>query len=133
AAGANPTLVKKGIDRAVDPPVQEIGRMAIQSEGKEEIAHVAAIAGHDPEIGTLIADAMEKVGKDGVITVEEAKGTTTTVDIVEGMEFDKGYISPYFVTNAEAMEAALEEPFILIHEKKISNVHDLLPLLEKVV
>src|SRR5690606_39688833 len=85
------------------------------------------------DLGQLIADAMEKVGKDGVITVEEAKGTTTTVDIVEGMEFDKGYISPYFVTNPETMEAVLEEPFILIHEKKLSNVHDLLPLLEKVV
>ncbi len=133
AAGANPMLIKKGIDRAVDVAVKEIGRMAIQIEGKEEIAHVASIAGNDPEIGQLIADAMEKVGKDGVITVEEAKGTTTTVDIVEGMEFDKGYISPYFVTNAEAMEAVLEEPFILIHEKKLSNVHDLLPLLEKVV
>ena len=133
AAGANPMLIKKGIDRAVQAAVEEIGRMAIQIEGKEEIAHVASIAGNDPEIGQLIADAMEKVGKDGVITVEEAKGTTTTVDIVEGMEFDKGYISPYFVTNAEAMEATLEEPFILIHEKKISNVHDLLPLLEKIV
>ena len=133
AAGANPMLIKKGIDKAVDVAVKEIQRMAIQIEGKEEIAHVASIAGNDPEIGQLIADAMEKVGKDGVITVEEAKGTTTTVDIVEGMEFDKGYISPYFVTNAEAMEAVLEEPFILIHEKKLSNVHDLLPLLEKVV
>ncbi|HEY8417059.1 MAG TPA: chaperonin GroEL [Limnochordales bacterium] len=133
AAGANPMLIKKGIDRAVQAAVEEIGRMAIQIEGKEEIAHVASIAGNDPEISQLIADAMEKVGKDGVITVEEAKGTTTTVDIVEGMEFDKGYISPYFVTNPEAMEATLEEPFILIHEKKISNVHDLLPLLEKIV
>ncbi|MBO8141672.1 MAG: chaperonin GroEL [Firmicutes bacterium] len=133
AAGANPMLVKKGIDRAVETAVEEIKKMAIQVEGKEDIAHVAAISGNDPEIGTLIADAMDKVGKDGVITVEEAKGTTTTVDIVEGMEFDKGYLSAYFVTNAEAMEAELEEPFILIHEKKISNVHDLLPLLEKVV
>jgi len=133
AAGANPMLIKKGIDMAVEVAVKEIQRMAIQIEGKEEIAHVASIAGNDPEIGQLIADAMEKVGKDGVITVEEAKGTTTTVDIVEGMEFDKGYISPYFVTNPEAMEAVLEEPFILIHEKKLSNVHDLLPLLEKVV
>src|SRR5690606_8950259 len=133
AAGANPMLIKKGIDTAVEVAVKEIQRMAIQIEGKEEIAHVASIAGNDPEIGQLIADAMEKVGKDGVITVEEAKGTTTTVDIVEGMEFDKGYISPYFVTNPETMEAVLEEPFILIHEKKLSNVHDLLPLLEKVV
>src|SRR5690606_11988914 len=92
-----------------------------------------SVSGNDPEIGKLIADAMEKVGKDGVITVEEAKGTETVVEVVEGMEFDKGYISPYFITNAEAMEAVLEDPFILIHEKKISNVHDLLPVLEKVV
>jgi len=133
AAGANPMLVKKGIDKAVEAAVAEIKKRAIALESKEAIAHVASIAGNDAEIGQLVADAMEKVGKDGVITVEEAKGTTTQVEVVEGMEFDKGYISPYFVTNAEAMEAVLEEPFILIHEKKISNVHDLLPLLEKVV
>ncbi len=133
AAGANPMLIKRGMDRAVEKAVAEIQRLAIKVDDKEDIAHVASIAGNDPEIGRLIADAMEKVGQDGVITVEEAKGTTTTVDIVEGMEFDRGYISPYFVTNAEAMEAELEEPLILIHEKKISNVHDLLPLLEKVV
>ncbi len=133
AAGANPMLVKRGMDKAVEKAVAEIEKLAIKIENKEEIAHVASIAGNDAEIGSLIADAMDKVGKDGVITVEEAKGTTTTVDIVEGMEFDRGYISPYFVTNAEAMEAELEDPLILIHEKKISNVHDLLPLLEKVV
>ncbi|MFS8524263.1 MAG: chaperonin GroEL, partial [Limnochordales bacterium] len=127
AAGANPMLIKRGMDRAVEKAVAEIQRLAIKVDDKEDIAHVASIAGNDPEIGRLIADAMEKVGQDGVITVEEAKGTTTTVDIVEGMEFDRGYISPYFVTNAEAMEAELEEPLILIHEKKISNVHDLLP------
>ena len=133
AAGANPILLKRGIDKAVEAAVAEIKRLAIPVERKEDIAHVASIAGNDREIGELVADAMEKVGKDGVITVEEAKGTTTKVEVVEGMEFDKGYISPYFVTNPETMEAVLEEPFILIHEKKISNVHDLLPLLEKVV
>ncbi|MBE3598614.1 MAG: chaperonin GroEL [Limnochordaceae bacterium] len=133
AAGANPMLVKKGIDRAVAAAVEEIKRIAIPIEGKNDIAHVASIAGNDPEIGGLVAEAMDKVGKDGVITVEESKGTQTTVEVVEGMEFDKGYISPYFVTNPEAMEAELEDPFILLHEKKISNVHDLLPLLEKVV
>ncbi|MEW6045195.1 MAG: chaperonin GroEL [Bacillota bacterium] len=133
AAGANPMLVKKGIDRAVGAAVEEIKRISISVKDKDDIAHVAAIAGNDPEIGKLVAEAMDKVGKDGVITVEESKGTQTTVDVVEGMEFDKGYISPYFVTNPEAMEAELEDPFILLHEKKISNVHDLLPVLEKVV
>src|SRR5690606_17243968 len=133
AAGANPMLLKRGIDRAVEAAAEEIRQRAIPIEGKAEIAHVQSIAGNDPQIGQLVADAMEKVGKDRVITVEEAKGTETEVEVVEGMEFDKGYISPYFITNAEAMEAVLEDPFILIHEKKISSVHDLLPLLEKVV
>ncbi len=132
AAGANPVFIKRGIDKAVEVAVKKIKEMATQVEGKEDIAHVAAIAGNDPEIGRIIADAMDKVGKDGVITVEESKGTATTVEVVEGMEFDRGYISPYFVTNAEAMEAELEEPYILIYEKKISAVADLLPLLEKV-
>ncbi|HHW14704.1 MAG TPA: chaperonin GroEL, partial [Firmicutes bacterium] len=132
AAGANPMLVKKGIDKAVAVAVEEIKKKAIPVVGKEDIAHVASIAGNDPEIGELIADAMEKVGKDGVITVEESKGTKTEVEVVEGMEFDKGYISPYFVTNAEAMECVLEDPYILLFEKKISAVADLIPVLEKV-
>lgn len=133
AAGANPIFVKKGIDRAVETVVDEIKKISIPVESKESIAHVASIAANEREIGELIADAMEKVGKDGVITVEESKGTATTVEVVEGMEFDRGYVSPYFVTNAEAMEAEFEEPYILIHEKKISAINDLLPLLEKVV
>lgn len=133
AAGANPMLLKKGIDKAVEKAVEEMKKLAITVEGRTDIAHVAAIAGNDSEIGELVAEAIEKVGKDGVITVEEAKGTTTTVEVVEGMEFDKGYISPYFVTNTESMEAILEDPLILIYEKKISNIHDLLPILEKVV
>ncbi|MGI9950870.1 chaperonin GroEL [Moorellaceae bacterium AZ2] len=132
-AGANPIFIKRGIDRAVDAVVEEIKKMSISVESRESIAHVASIAANDTSIGELIAEAMEKVGKDGVITVEESKGTTTTVEVVEGMEFDRGYISPYFVTNAEAMEVELEDPYILIHEKKISAINDLLPLLEKVV
>ena len=132
AAGANPIFIKRGIDKAVEVAVEEIKKLSIPVEGKKEIAHVAAIAGNDREIGDLVAEAMEKVGKDGVITVEESKGTATTVEVVEGMEFDKGYISPYFVTNAEAMEVELEEPYILIHEKKISAINDLLPVLERV-
>ncbi|MCL6596115.1 MAG: chaperonin GroEL [Firmicutes bacterium] len=132
AAGANPIFLKRGIDRAVETAVAELKKMATPVEGHDDIAHVAAISGNDEEIGRLIADAMDKVGKDGVITVEESKGTATTVEVVEGMEFDRGYISPYFVTNSESMEVELENPFILLHEKKISAVADLLPLLEKV-
>ena len=132
AAGANPMSLKRGIEKAVDVCVEEIRKMAKPVEDRETIAEVAAISANDRSIGDLIADAMEKVGKDGVITVEESKGTQTTLEFVEGMQFDKGYISPYFVTDPERMEAVLEEPLILIHEKKISSLQDLLPLLEKV-
>ncbi|HEY0074558.1 MAG TPA: chaperonin GroEL [Abditibacteriaceae bacterium] len=132
AAGANPLAVKRGIDKAVSATVEEIRNMATPVEDKEGIASVGAIAGNDREIGDLIAEAMDQVGKDGVITIEESKGTGTTVEIVEGMQFDKGYLSPYFVTDPERMEAVLENVAILIHEKKISNVQDLVPVLEKV-
>ncbi len=132
AAGANPLAVKRGIDKAVAATVEEIRDMATPVEDKEGIASVGAIAGNDREIGELIAEAMDKVGKDGVITIEESKGTGTTVEIVEGMQFDKGYLSPYFVTDPERMEAVLENVLILLQEKKISNVQDLVPVLEKV-
>jgi chaperonin GroEL len=132
AAGANPMLIKRGIDRAVDAVVAEIKRIAKPVDTKERIQHLAAIAGNDAEIGRYVADAMDKVGKEGVITVEESRGTDTTVEVVEGMQFDKGYISPYFVTDPERMEAVLEDVFILLHEEKISSVADLLPVLEKV-
>jgi len=133
AAGGNPMIIKRGIERAVACAVDEIKKQSISVEGKQAVADVASIAGNDKEIGNYVADAMDKVGKDGVITVEESKGTETTVEIVEGMQFDKGYISPYFVTDTERMETVMEEPYILIHEKKISAVADLIPILEKVV
>jgi len=133
AAGSNPLAVKKCIDKAVELAVAEIKRLATKVEGKESITQVATNSAKNTLIGDLIADAMDKVGKDGVITVEESKGTTTSLELVEGMQFDKGYISPYFVTDAERLEAVLEEPLILIFEKKISNVQDFLPVLEKVV
>jgi len=132
AAGINPMPLKRGIERAVEAVVAEIKRIAKPVDTKEAIEHIASIAGNDPELGRFVADAMDKVGKEGVITVEESKGTETTVDIVEGMQFDKGYISPYFVTDPERMEAILEDPFLLLHEEKISVVADILPLLEKV-
>jgi chaperonin GroEL len=131
-AGANPMDLKRGIDLGVQIVVAELKKMSRKVEGKKEIAQVGTIsANNDTTIGNLIADAMEKVGKDGVITVEEAKGTETTVDVVEGMQFDRGYLSPYFVTNADTMETELENPYILIHDKKISAMKDLLPILEK--
>src|SRR5512134_550924 len=132
-AGANPMALKRGIDKAVEAVVAELKTLSKPTKGKKEIAQVATIsANNDKIIGDLIADAMEKVGKDGVITVEEAKGVETTLDVVEGMQFDRGYISPYFVTDPERMEAVLEEPVILLHEKKIGGMKDLLPLLEQV-
>lgn len=131
-AGANPTHLKRGIDMAVQAVVAEIKKMSKDLPGKTEIAQVGSIsANNDRAIGDLIADAMEKVGKDGVITVEEAKTTDTTLDVVEGMQFDRGYLSPYFVTNVDTMEAVLEDVFILIHDKKISVMKDMLPILEK--
>ncbi len=133
-AGANPMALKRGIDKAVEAVVSELKKISTPTKGKNEIAQVATISANgDKKIGEIIAEAMEKVGKDGVITVEEAKGIETGMDVVEGMQFDQGYLSPYFVTNADRMEVDLDNPYILIHEKKISSMKDLLPVLEKVV
>jgi len=132
-AGGNPMDLKRGIDRAVEVAVEEIKKLSRPTSDKREIAQVGTIsANNDATIGDLIAEAMEKVGKDGVITVEEAKSMETSLDIVEGMQFDRGYLSPYFVTNPERMEASLEDAYILLHEKKISNMRDLLPVLEQI-
>ncbi|CAN5859721.1 chaperonin GroEL [soil metagenome] len=131
-AGGNPIAIKRGIDKAVERVVGELKNLSVETAGKKEIAQVGTIsANSDEEIGNLIADAMEKVGKDGVITVEEAKGLETTLETVEGMQFDRGYLSPYFITDPDRMEAALEDALILIHDKKISSMKDLLPILEK--
>jgi chaperonin GroEL len=132
-AGANPMELKRGIDKAVDAVVEQLKTLSVPSAGKKEIAQVGTIsANNDREIGNLIAEAMEKVGKDGVITVEESKSADTVLDVVEGMQFDRGYLSPYFVTDAERMEVVLEDALVLIHEKKISVMKDMLPLLEQV-
>jgi len=133
AAGANPMIMRKGIEKAVKAAVDEILRISRKVETKEAIAQIAAISASDAEIGNLIADAMEKVGRDGVITVEESQSMGTSLEVVEGMSFDRGYISPYMVTNAEKMEAVLEDPYILITDKKISSIQEVLPILEKVV
>jgi chaperonin GroEL len=132
-AGANPTSLQRGINKAVEAIVAELAKISKKVSDRTEIAQVATVSANwDKTIGEIIADAMDKVGKDGTITVEEAKSIETTLDVVEGMQFDKGYLSPYFVTNAEAMEVSLDNPYVLIYEKKISNLKDMLPLLEKV-
>ena len=132
-AGTNPMGIRRGIDKAVDKVVAELEKLSTTTKGKKEIAQIGSIsANNNHEIGELIADAMDKVGKDGVITVEEARGLDTTLETVEGMQFDRGYLSPYFVTDPERMEAVLDDPLILIHDKKISAMKDLLPILEKV-
>ncbi|MBI4643411.1 MAG: molecular chaperone GroEL [Deltaproteobacteria bacterium] len=133
AAGTNPMALKRGIDKAVAAVVDELHKISKPTKDQKEIAQVGTIsANNDASIGNIIADAMSKVGKEGVITVEEAKGMETTLEVVEGMQFDRGYISPYFVTNPEKMEASLDEPLILIHEKKVGAMKDLLPLLEQI-
>ncbi len=132
-AGANPVYLKRGIDKAVEAAVAELARVSKKVSDREEIRQVATVSANwDATIGDIIADAMDKVGKDGTITVEEAKSIETTLDVVEGMQFDKGYLSPYFVTNAESQEVALEDAYVLIHEKKISNLQEMLPLLQTV-
>src|SRR2546422_1255115 len=131
-AGANPMSLKRGIDKAVESVVDELKKISVPTAGRKEIAQVGTISANgDQEIGEKIADAMEKVGKDGVITVEEAKGLETTLETVDGMQFDRGYLSPYFITDPEKMEAVLEDAYILIHDKKVSSMKDLLPVLEK--
>ncbi|MBM3450276.1 MAG: chaperonin GroEL [Armatimonadetes bacterium] len=133
AAGSNPMMLKRGMDLAVEAAVKELKALSQQIDGRQDIAHVAGIAANDAAVGEIIADAMEKVGKDGVITIEESKGIETTTDVVEGMQFDRGYISPYFITDADKMEASVDDPFILLTEKKISAARDIVPLMEKII
>ena len=130
AAGADPISVKRGMDKAVEKAVEELKAISVPVNGKEDIARVASISANDSEIGELIANAMQKVSNDGVITIEESKTSSTTLDVVEGMQFDKGYVSPYMVTDTEKMEAVMDNPYILITDKKISNIQEILPLLE---
>jgi len=132
-AGANPMVIRRGIEKAVNAAVEEIKKIAKPIQGRQSIAQVAAISAADETIGELIAEAMEKVGNDGVITVEESKGFTTELEVVEGMQFDRGYISPYMITDTEKMEAVLENPYILITDKKLGNIQEILPVLERVV
>ena len=133
AAGANPMALKRGIEKAVETLRKSIGSMSIPIEGRNQIAQVASLSAHDDEMGNLIAEVMEKVGKDGVITVEESKGLSYEQEFVEGMQIDRGYISPYFITNQDRMESVIEDPHILITDKKISAVNDILPALEKIL
>src|SRR6185436_18806616 len=132
-SGVNPMAIKRGIDKAVEGVVAELKKLSVRAAGKKEIAQIGTISANtDKEIGDLIAEAMDKVGKDGVITVEEAKGLATELETVDGMQFDRGYLSPYFITDPEKMETVLEDGYILIHDKKISSMKDLLPVLEKI-
>lgn len=133
AAGGDPMAIKRGIDKAVEVAVNGLKEISSVVNGKEDIARVATISANSKEIGTLIADAMEKVSKDGVITIEESKTSNTYVDVVEGMQFDKGYVSPYMATDTEKMEAIMDNPYILITDKKISNIQEILPLLESLM
>jgi chaperonin GroEL len=133
AAGANPIILRKGMKKATDVAVDSILKMSSTLKGKEQIARVAAISAGDDEVGQLVADAMEKVSNDGVITIEESKTMKTELDLVEGMQFDRGYISAYMCTDMDKMEAVLDEPYILITDKKISNIQEILPVLEQIV
>ena len=132
-AGANPMILRKGIDKAVTRALEELKDISKPIESKEAIAQVAAISAADEEVGELIAEAMERVGKDGVITIEESRGFTTELDVVEGMQFDRGYLSPYMISDSDKMEASLDNPYILITDKKISNIQEIIPVLEQVV
>jgi chaperonin GroEL len=133
SAGVDPVSMQKGMEKAINLVLEELKKISKPVSGKEDYAHVATISARDPEIGNLIAEVIEKVGKDGVVTVEEGQTIGITYELAEGMQFDRGYISPYMITNPERMEAVLEDPLILITDKKLSSIHDLVPLLEKIV